>query len=199
MLPLLEKIWLSPLILVVLCFFLISLYVPLNRFLKNGYHFKHHLDDKVPLIPWFVFPYIFFYAPWMVIFYLSLLARPIEEVQLAFTTTLIAVSIGYFFFFFFPTYVVSPYPEGKGISLSLLRLVHAVDKQFNACPSMHVYMTVILWFLTLGRSPLIGIIMTIPAVMVIIATVLTKRHYVYDIFGGIIVGVVAYGGALLLL
>jgi membrane-associated phospholipid phosphatase len=170
-------------------------YLPFNNLLKKGYHFKSAWDDKVPLIPWTVYPYLFLYMPWMIWFYASLYFQPLALVKQVTLATLICTTIAYFCFFFFPTYVVTEYPKGNSLAFKLLQFLFVVDKQFNACPSMHVFMSVLFILFSWQQYPQFGLLFLFAGSLIIISTVLTKRHYMYDIAGGILVGIVGYLGA----
>lgn len=188
----LTALWTSPYWLISLSLVAFFGYLPLNRFLKKGYHWKSPLDDRLPLIPWFVYPYLFFYFPWMLIFYFTLYFRPLEDIQHVFVSTLLATSIGYLFFFFLPTYVITSYPKGKGPAIKLLQFLYVADKPFNACPSMHVFMTILVMLFSWSWWPEYGLLWLTLGVLISVSTVLTKRHYVYDVAGGVIVGVLSY-------
>lgn len=184
--------WTSSLWLTLLCFVLIAGYVPLNRLLHTGHHWKSRWDDRLPLMPWFVFPYLFLYMPWMFGLYAFLYFRPLADIQQVFLTTLAAVTIGYVCFFFWPTYVITEYPKGKGLALALLQWLHLTDKPFNACPSMHVFMTTLLMLFSWQWWPAYWWLWVSLALVITISTVLTKRHYLYDVLGGVLVGFFSY-------
>lgn len=188
----LQEVFSSPTWLIVLCLALIGGYLPLNRFLRQGYHWKSRYDDKLPLMPLFVFPYLFFYAPWLFGFYFLVYFRPLVDIQQVFLTTLLATGSGYLFFYFWPTYVETPYPHGKGVAIKLLQILYVTDKPFNACPSMHVFMTTILMLFSWQWWPAYSLIWLGMAATICASTVLTKRHYLYDILGGVIVGAASY-------
>lgn len=166
-------------------------YSPINRFVKGGFAPKHKLDRQLPLVPAFVYPYVFAYFPWIIFTYISIFFRPIPEIQLLTLTTLIASVIGYGAFILMPTYVECIYPIGNGLSYRILQLVHRVDRQNNACPSMHVYMTVILMVFSWTQNTVTNIVVVVVGALIITSTVLTKRHYVLDIVGGVIVGTIS--------
>jgi membrane-associated phospholipid phosphatase len=133
------------------------------------------------------------YIPWLSWFYLSLAWQPLVEVRHITVATLTAVTIGYTLFFTFPTHVVQQPDRRWGIWKKFYDFLVLTDKDFNACPSMHVYMCVILSFFMVQRSSslVIELLVVSLGLLIIVSTVLTKRHYVYDVAGGIIVGIIA--------
>jgi membrane-associated phospholipid phosphatase len=90
--------------------------------------------------------------------------------------------------------VPRPVLQGESPSISLLRLIYAIDKPFNGFPSLHVSSAVLLW-LYLGqfgrRAGRIGLMV---AVVTAVSTLLIKQHVLADVAGGALVGVT---GALL--
>lgn len=165
-------------------------YVPINKLLRKGFEFKNPVDDRIVLIPWYVFPYLLFYIPWLFLFYSSLFFQPLHTVQQVAFATFLSCLIGYFCFIFFPTYVITEFPHGHGLAFKLLQYVQRNDRKFNAFPSMHVYMVTILTMFSSVLYPQFMVIFVLMGTAVSVSTVFTKRHYVYDIFGGLFVGVV---------
>ena len=168
------------------------LYIPLNRIIKEGRHLKHRWDDHVPLVPFFVFPYLFFYFPWIVWFYGSLYYRPLIEVQQATFATVISGIIGYSVFIFFPTYVDQHKVANDSWAGWFLERVYMHDRRVNAFPSMHVTVTIMLLLFTWQRSVVMGMIFLPVGGAIIVSTVLTKQHYLYDIAGGFFLGVFSF-------
>lgn len=181
--------------LVILTASLIGGYVPLNRFLRKGVLWKCSLDDRVPFVDWFVYPYLPLYMVWIFIFFITLFFRPLIEVWEVFFAMLIVTSIGYSCFYFFPTYVHCTEPDGKGVTRRILQWLHGIDKAFNACPSMHVFMCMLLFFFSWQWLPEFWLLFFVAASSIIASTVLIKRHYLYDIVGGVLVGTIGYYGA----
>lgn len=167
-------------------------YVPINRTLKRGRQFKHWLDDKVPFVPWFIFPYIFLYFPWLAVFYLSLVFTPVTEARSVFVATLVAMAWGYLTFLTFPTYVPNLTLAKHDIAHRLLQKMYELDKEFNAFPSMHVTTTMLLWLFSSQFWPQLTPLFTLAAVLISASTVLIKRHYLYDLGGGVLVGLLSY-------
>ncbi|MEI6327227.1 MAG: phosphatase PAP2 family protein [Candidatus Roizmanbacteria bacterium] len=166
-------------------------YAPINQLVKGGSAPKRKIDDIVPFVPAFVYPYVFAYFPWIILVTASVFFRPIIESQRLTLTVLIASIVGYGFFILKPTYVRCMYPAGKGITFKLLQLVYRNDKENNACPSMHVYMTIILMTFSWSANIYADMLIATIGIFIIASTVLTKRHYVLDIVGGMIVGTVS--------
>ncbi len=174
-------------------------YNVLNNTLKQGRKFKHKLDDKVPFWPVFVYFYLVGYVAWflLLIAYIFLF-QPLVFVQQLTASIALASAIAYPFFLFFPTYVDSIYPTQKRVRHKLVRFLFKIDKPFNAFPSMHVYIATILTIYSSLLFPQLTVLFVLFGVTIAASTVLTKRHYLYDIPGGIVVGVVSSALALFL-
>ena len=164
-------------------------YVLINRTLDTGYHFKHRIDDVIWFIPSSIYIYVFGFFFWQFWFLFQLTQQSVIEVQRFTLAWLLAIGIGYFFFIFIPTYVKVEYPKGRGISFMFLRHLHEFDKQNNACPSMHVYLVVILAIFTAHLYPKVAILSYVMAVVISLTTLTTKRHYTYDVIGGFALGI----------
>ncbi len=160
-------------------------YVPLNRLKSGGKKPKTKYDDHVPFIPYFVYPYIVVYCLWILYTYLSIFWLPSFFGKSLTLSTILGTTIGYFCFYFFPTYYECKYPEGSGLTYKLLQHIHKVDKPNNACPSMHVFMAIILFYYSLGNNLIKNLVFFIFCISIIVSTVLIKRHYLLDIFGGV--------------
>lgn len=182
-------------ILILFTAILMTGYIPLNRYLKKGVLWKSWLDDKVPFIDWFVYPYLPLYGLWLVLFFVTLLFRPLIEVLEVFIAMFIVTSIGYSFFYFFPTYVECTFPKGSSFARKFLQRLHVFDRPFNACPSMHVFICMLLFLFSSQWLPEFGLLFLIAASLIIASTVLIKRHYLYDIVGGIVLGFLGYYGS----
>lgn len=168
----------------------LSLYAPLNRTVRGGWQPKTKLDDYLPFWPVFIYPYLLAYV-WIPILYVSYMFQPFANQMQLTIATLIACGIGYTCFYLFPSYVSCSEPKGNGITLRLLQLLHKVDNENNACPSMHVYMAVLLGYFSWSSSALINLLVLLAAGSVAFSTVLIKRHYVLDVIGGGVVGTVS--------
>lgn len=174
-------------------------YNVLNNLIKKGRRFKHRLDDHVPFWPIFVYPYLFGYVAWFVWLIGSAFFQPILFMQQLTASIVIACNIGYSFFIFFPTYVDSPLPHGYKKRHEVLRKLHAFDRPFNSFPSMHVYLTTVLTIYSSILYPLLIPLFLIFGATISVSTVLIKRHYLYDIPGGLVVGVLSSALALYLI
>jgi membrane-associated phospholipid phosphatase len=139
------------------------------------------VDRAIPFLPIFVIPYFSYYF-----FLLSplFIIREMESFRETAFGIGVIVLISCVVFFFWPTAITTSYTD------PLLRTLLAVDRQRNACPSLHASLTL---FCALamhrhiqskaGRSALWGW-----AALIIASTLFTKRHAVIDIVVGMAFG-----------
>lgn len=167
---------------------LLSLYYPLNR-RTHGRYLSLPVDARVPLIPPFIIPYAVYgvliwmpvVALWHSPLYLPYLAAQISATGIA--TLIWAV---------YPTGVKRPALKNPhGFFLKTLASLYRRDHDFNACPSGHVYGSVIAcYFLSLQLSGM-TFLFTLLAVLITLSTLFTKQHYLVDMLAGLMLSVLA--------
>lgn len=182
---LVKCIWLAVLILLFLAYFL------LNNLREPIHSLELTIDDHIPLLSPFVFPYLSLY----VLLVISLWRFLRAETSI-FTIAALAISldlvISYLFFLFYQTQVERPAILGSDVSSSILRMVYSHDKPFNAFPSLHTSLSTLLALLwgRVGSRTQPAIVLW--ALLIIASTLLTKQHYIADIFGGMAVALISY-------
>lgn len=182
---LVKSIWLAILLLLFLVYFL------LNNARGHIHSLEMPIDDRIPVLPAFVFPYLSIYA---------LLALSIWRFLKAETRifTIAALAIGldlvlsYLVFLSYQTQVERPVILGSDISSDILRWVYSVDKPFNAFPSLHTSISTLLVLLWRKAGSRLQPIIALWAALIIASTLLTKQHYIADVLGGIAVALVSY-------
>lgn len=185
---LVKGIWLVVLLLLFLAYF------PFNNIRGPVHSLELSLDDRIPLLPAFVFPYLSLYL----LLVISLWRFAQAEAKI-FVITALAISldlvISYLVFLFYQTQVERPAILGSDVSSSILRWVYSIDKPFNAFPSLHTSLSALLVLLWGRVGSRIQPIIALWAVFIIASTLLTKQHYIADVLGGIAVAVVSYYSA----
>ena len=143
------------------------------------------------MLPVFVFPYLSLYA----LLAISLWRFPKAETRI-FSITALAISLdlvlSYLVFFFYQTQVERPVILGSDVSSSILRTVYSMDKPFNAFPSLHTSLSTLLVLLWGRVGSRIQPIIALWAVFIVASTLLTKQHYIADVFGGVAVALMSY-------
>lgn len=160
-----------------------SLYVPLNR-RASRFYWKLPLDDRIPLLPWFVVPYIGFFV---FIGFSIFLVWNTQFIQPLLASLLFAYVVAFAVWYLFPNGVKRPEISGTGLFHRILRFIYKTDHDTNAFPSGHVFVTLICaYYVSLGRPEMALAAWTI-AVSIVLSTLFTKQHYVVDIVGGTLV------------
>lgn len=167
------------------------------------------IDRAIPVIPWMVVPYMALYLYYPV----TLICSPKDDrsrleliagVQMLSIATLFCTVI----FLILPAeidmrdQIPVDVLEGEGLYSYLFNLMHSMDEPWNAWPSLHIAHS---YFLTRAisrwmiiRSPESQLIKSFIAIVWIeffllsISIMTTKQHYVWDLFTGIIVGVMGW-------
>ena len=160
-----------------------SLYIPLNHRTPRFY-WKFPLDDRIPLIEFFVIPYTA-YVLYLILSVIFLWKTPhINNILLGLIFSYLISSV---IWYFFPNGVKRPVISGNKLLHRLLKFIYHHDHDSNGLPSAHVFVTLIcsfyLSFVYFQYAPFIWII----AFSIILSTLFTKQHYLVDILGGAMV------------
>jgi membrane-associated phospholipid phosphatase len=173
----------------------LSLYLVINRLMSwqgDGTTVEIWLDQYVPFWPIWVVPYVLSILWWGVAVLWAYLKME-DSLYMAFIIGWIsACLIGYAMFIFYPNYMIRPQVTGTGWAEWLIRFIYANDRTYNAFPSQHLWDTVIItliwnrWKPRL-RWPLWGL-----TLIVAMSTLFTGQHWILDVIGGTLLGVVGY-------
>ncbi len=201
-----EDSWWSRLLIAAIYLPSLLFYFFTNRLTHNparAFVFKFSLDDKMPLLPVFVLPYISWFFFIAAIFFYLVFDRSQGRRVYRHTAAMVLVGIlASFIFFVFPTYVPRPELTPTSWTSRLLLLIYAVDEPYNCFPSLHVAKAVIggisLWLYG-PRHFIFRFLTGLLIVLIMLSTVLTRQHYWPDVLGGIVLALLCYKLAWLLL
>jgi membrane-associated phospholipid phosphatase len=161
------------------------------------------LDDHIPLVPVFVIIYIYSYVFWIMGPMAVSLTKKRNFVNYIAGLSL-AYVIGFLFFVFMPTYMdraqegLMEIASKPGIFNQLLGVVYGVDGStlgFNLFPSYHCLISTYCYLGVRKQEEIskgFRIYSLIMAILISFSTVLTKQHYVLDIFGGVGIAIFCY-------
>lgn len=163
---------------------------------------KIGIDNFIPVVTVFIFPYVWSYAHWaitpMVVskcdreYYLDYMAM--------FWTSML---IGALILIFAPTYM-DRVAEGltdvnrSGLGAGLMRFWYSLDggdMAYNLLPSFHCINTTVCMLGVLGRKEIskgFKIYAVVIAVLIYLATVFVKQHFVLDVVSGVAIGFASY-------
>ena len=183
--------WLIKAIWLVVILLLGSGYFLLNQPRESTYFLETAIDDWIPLVPGFVFPYVSLYLL-LVLSVWRFFKAETRIFSLAALAVCIDLVLSDIFYIFFQTRIERPVVSGPDVSSDILRWIYSIDEPFNAFPSLHTSSAVLCTLLWRRVGSRFWPIILVWAVFIVASTVLTKQHYIVDIFGGIAVGIVSY-------
>ena len=148
------------------------------------------LDALMPLHPsWMLVygsMYVFVLLPLLVVRHPPLFRRALRS----YVTVIL---IAYAGFLLYPT--VTPRPDAvlpQGFAAWCLRLNYALDTRYNCFPSLHVAHSFVSALAAYRVNRRVGGIAALWAALIGVSTVYTKQHYVVDVIGGALEGLLAY-------
>lgn len=152
------------------------------------------IDEAIPLIPEFVFPYMSLYA----FFWLPVIVG--RNITLRDFATIIAATAGTFAVAF-TVYAIIPSsyprpaisPDASFVHYVLAEMLYGHDLPNNTLPSTHAAVVTILLIATrkkFGRCMYAAYALW--GASILLSTLTVKQHYLTDIVSGIILGAVAY-------
>ena len=151
---------------------------------KRAYRYVWHsqLDDKVPLVPIFILPYLSLF-PYIALSYLLLQSPHLTSFA---TTILVCNILANIFWYFWPNGVPRLAVKNDSWSHRVINRLYKTDNDTNGFPSGHVFLSVICsYYLSLQYAALTPLFMVLGG-SIVISTVLVKQHYLVDILGGLI-------------
>jgi membrane-associated phospholipid phosphatase len=171
------------------------LYGLLNHGGRSIHILTSPIDDRLPLIPAMALPYIGWY-PYIIFGIIYLCFKD----KSAYYRILIAMNIGlivcYLIYSFYQTSVIRPeiIPD-RWDRMLLANYVYGVDNPYNCFPSIHalhsyLIMRGVLAAKKIRRPVKIGFVLG--ALTIIVSTLLVKQHVIYDAFGSVLVGEIAF-------
>lgn len=149
------------------------------------------IDTAVPYVPWTVLVYISYYA----LMVLPLLCCQDERLlRRLFLACMWIPPISWLFFIAWPVpiyaYDFSPYQDFFTRYIYWLLTTH-LDTPYNTFPSLHVSIALVgaltyLWY----QKYRLGLLFLVWGILVAASTLTTKRHFFWDVIGGIVICIV---------
>jgi len=168
--------------------FIIYFIASSNVVAKTG-NFLTNLDQKIPFIPEFI--YIYFSLYLMFILYFGFFLQLFNKREI-WTKIIPAIGTMLIIAFIFFIVVPSNYPRPKissdtnSITYKLLVFLYQTDPPNNTTPSLHVASSTLLALIAYDKSKIIGIVLTIWALLITLSTLFVKQHYLIDVIAGIL-------------
>lgn len=150
------------------------------------------IDHWIVFNPWWMLPYV---SLWVYVTLPPFLLIKGHELALYGAGAAALSAVGLAFFFFWPT-IVPAMDLGNGWS-GPMKILKTVDASGNACPSLHVAFACFTayWFETMMKRAEASFSMRclniIWAFLIVVSTIGTKQHVVWDAVGGTALGLAA--------
>jgi membrane-associated phospholipid phosphatase len=154
------------------------------------------LDDYIPFCRFAVVPYLLWFA-WVPAVMLLFFRRAREEYWRLFYTFAIGTTLGLVIYTIFPNGVAlrTWHPE-QDVFTRAIRMIYQVDTSTNVCPSMHVFVTVILALAVFDSRVLqakwLRRVTLVMSVAICASTVLLDQHSIIDVCMGVVLAVFCY-------
>jgi membrane-associated phospholipid phosphatase len=155
----------------------------------DGFSLFTDFDKLLPFTPEMVYVYMSFY----VVILLSVFAVKTENDFNRMITSIFATLIfTYPFFYFFPAYYPPVHFETNNFTTKFLQWCFEADVPNNTFPSLHVGLSFTIAFGIMHLRKRIGWLYLVWAIAVAFSTVMIRKHFVMDVFGGIIIATLSY-------
>lgn len=162
-------------------------------------HYIHTpLDDRIPFIEWFVFPYLYWIGL-IVIVWLIMLMKATDEEYIHFCRLVMIGSYAILtFYLIWPTALnLRPDVIPDNIAGRLVSWIESTDSPTNVFPSLHVYISLCLYDgittcrAIKGRRGL-NLWVLLSIILIIISTVFIRQHSVLDLIAGGIAALISF-------
>lgn len=175
-------------LLIVLVFNMFAFYLPKVLTPILNLHTIHTaLDDKLPLVPGFIFIYVLAFAQWFFGYIIIARDSP-ERCYKIFAGELISKALSMCVFLFYATRMDRPAVEVTGFTTWVLAFIYRVDTPINLFPSLHCLESWLCFRGAIGlkRMPKWYAWAQLAFTLLVFAAVLLVKQHVWpDILGGV--------------
>lgn len=150
------------------------------------------LDNKLPLMPFFIYFYVLWYLMLFIIPYILYLKKKNLFYHYV-TVFVVCILIATIVFFFFPTTIVRGEIEVNSLTTFLLNFIYFTDTPaLNCLPSMHCAFCFgfIYYSFKIDIKWYYKILINILSILIILSTLLIKQHVIWDVLVALILVVV---------
>ena len=162
-------------------------YIIAGSLAKNGKELSLIIDNKIPYVSAFIFPYIYWYA-FVFLGLIFILSKDRKRYLRALMGIYIGMCICYVFYYLYPVEISRPVIANNTISNKLVNLIYQSDRPFNCFPSIHVLNTyMIMRFTKIKDNKSWAIYTNIIGILIILSTLFIKQHYFLDGVAAIII------------
>lgn len=151
------------------------------------------IDDKLPLVPFFIYFYIFWYLMLFFVPYIIYVKNK-DKFYEYLAVIVVSILISSMVFFFFPTTIIRGNIESTNITTFILNFIYLTDTPaLNCLPSMHcaVCFMFIYYSFKIDIKWYYKLLIIILSILVIISTLLIKQHVIWDVFAALLLVIIA--------
>lgn len=166
-------------------------YKMIQWYFPDGQIFKTPLDDQIPFVAWFIFPYLLYALILAVIFTLALRNKKFfGALTRAF---LFASLISNIIFIVFPTMMVRAEVLPDSFVNQSVYFIYSIDSALRNCfPSEHVTFSVLANLCLMAINKKWALLLLPFTILVVLATLFIKQHYIPDVLAGIVLAYISY-------
>lgn len=167
------------------------IYFPTSEQLSGGIEPRLPID-VFPILPVWVLPYVLCYPLWIFALVWATFKMDDSMFRAFIAAALLTCTFSITLFVFFPTYVPAATLHGDDLFTNLLRTIHEDWGRYNALPSGHIYITVLLALFYSQWYPRFKNMCIAITVIVSLSTLFTGQHYLADVIAGLLVAFIGY-------
>ena len=171
------------------------LYFIVKQFIPSYHLITLNIDDKMPLVPFFIIFYSIWYPYLFVVFYF-IFKKDKGKFKSLINKSILCAVIAYLCFVIYPTMVSRPEVNGFNSLVSLmLYITYITDIPVNCFPSLHcTFALLVMYAVTFDKNmnKVFRIIVGIISPLICLSTVLVKQHSVIDVVGALFLSCIIY-------
>lgn len=165
-------------------------------FVTNPYILNTTLDNAMPYISYFVYPYILWYVMLMFVPYFTYTKHK-DSFYKYVVAFIIATTISAIIFVVFPNGVIRPEITDNTFTSKLVKILYMLDTPaINCMPSIHCLYAYLFFFSTLDTKEntpkWYKAIILILAILIVLATMFIKQHVLIDAITSLILAIIVW-------
>lgn len=164
--------------------------------LRGGEHIPRiPLDDLIPFVGWFVYPYLFwFFFVAMILIVMAVRYR--RDYYQLLVSMVVSTVICLLIFYYFPTTVPRIEISGNDLTSQVLRFTYGSDQPYDCLPSLHVLFAFLatVFYVRCSRSVAGKWFAVISCVLICLSTLFIKQHYIMDAVAAVAIALPFYLG-----
>ena len=171
------------------------LYFIVKQFIPSYHLITLNIDDKMPLVPFFIIFYSIWYPYLFVVFYF-IFKKDKDKFKSLIKKSILCAVIADLCFIIYPTMVTRPEVNGYNSLISLmLYITYMTDIPVNCFPSLHcIFALLVMYAVTFDKNmnKVFRILVGIISPLICLSTVLVKQHSVIDVVGALFLSCIIY-------